>query len=71
MRQSTAKLFRYYEKHTKNHALLKTLKSEWPYATHKQKGQITTWMKKVVVSVIHVKQARLERNLDTLQGFTE
>ncbi len=81
MNQKTAKLFRYFVKHSGDAKLAAVLQGAWPFATHKQKGKVTTWMKKVVVSMMAVKDMRkkheemikhqqVARNMDILKGFS-
>ncbi len=80
MNAKNAKLVRYFVKQTRDIQMGAKIITQWPYLTHKAKGQISSWMKRVTVALMAVKdsQKRHEaqrramisaRNLDVLKGF--
>ncbi len=80
MTNSTAKLFRYFDKLSGDLALTKALRTHWEEIPAKKKGLITTWMKRVCATLTAIKVNKQERdrvfaenrkaaNLDVLKGF--
>lgn len=82
MNEKQVKLLRYFRKHTGDHARANQIQSIFDLADHKTKGKITTWLKKVVVTMMAVKKAqdkrkelekhiRADSNLKILEGFAQ
>jgi hypothetical protein len=80
MNEKQAKLVRYFVKHTHDFGVGKSIINSWPRMNAKAKGKVTTWMKKVIVTMMAIKdldkkrevQAKLARtksNLEVLKGF--
>lgn len=80
MSNSTAKLFRYFDKLSGDLALTKSLRQHWEEIPANKKGQITTWMKRVCATMTAIKtdqqarkrilaENRKSANLDVLKGF--
>lgn len=73
MNEKQAKLLRYFVKHSGDLVLAGQLKAKWSELNHRQKGNITTWLKKVIVTMMHVSQEKkrelLAHNKKVLDGF--
>lgn len=73
MNAKQAKLLRYFEKASGDTVLANKLRLGWPTLTNKRKGQLTTWLKKVVVTMMKIKELRakqtFDRNAEVLKGF--
>lgn len=80
MNQKQMKLLRYFVKETNNVSLVATVEKAWPNLTHKQRGQISTWLKTRVVTLMAERDAQKHykmrqeaiqaaQNLEVLKGF--
>lgn len=80
MNQKQVKLLRYFTKHTGDIQLAARVKDGWPHMTARAKGKVTTWMKKVIVTMMALKNERDKHeakkkvlmeasNLEVLKGF--
>lgn len=73
MNEKQVKLLRYFVKHTGDLVLAGAVKVRWPTLNHKKKGQLTAWMKRVIVTMLHVskeqKKARQAANQKALDSF--
>lgn len=80
MNEKQAKLLRYYLRYTGDLALVKQLESNWSQIPARKKGRITRWLKKVIVTMMHVKNEKTKydtqkkaglalRNMEVLKGF--
>lgn len=58
MNEKQAKLIRYFVKATGQAELGAHIKRGWPYTTPKAKGKVTTWMKKMIVTMLELKKVR-------------
>ncbi len=80
MNEKQAKLLRYFIKYTHDYPLANGLRKSWKSLDHRAKRKITSWLKRVVVTLIHVADERKKyetrqkalknsRNLEILKGF--
>jgi len=74
MNEKQAKLLRYFERASGDLTTAKAARVGWHTLSHKRKGKLTRWLKKVVVTMLHVKsetkKAQLSKNLEVLKGFS-
>lgn len=73
MNEKSVKLLRYFAKHTGDIKFAGSIKVRWDTFDHKKKGRLTTWMKRVIVTMMHVakeqKRARQAANRKALDSF--
>lgn len=73
MNEKQVKLLRYFVKNTGDLALAGAIKARWSTFDHKKKGQLTNWLKHVIVTMMHVakekKQAQYNENKKVLDNF--
>ena len=73
MNEKQVKLLRYFAKHSGDIQLAGAAKVMWDTMSHKKKGQLTRWMKKVIVTMMAVadakKKQQLEANKKALENF--
>jgi len=80
--EKQAKLLRYFLKHTGDTKLYKLTRAAWPHMPAKARGKVSTWMKKVIVTMMAIKDARAKQeqqaklaqmsaNMEVLKGFTQ
>lgn len=81
MNEKQNKLLRYFVRHTGDVQLALSIFNSWPSLDHKAKAKISGWLKRVVVTMMHVKDQRLRyeegrraaqnlRNMEILKEFT-
>jgi hypothetical protein len=56
--EKQAKLLRYFSKHTGDIKLAAITQAAWDRMPAKAKGRVTTWMKKVIVTMMAVDKAK-------------
>jgi len=80
MNEKQAKLIRYFVKHTGDVKLAKMTIAAWPRMHAKARGKVSTWMKKVIVTMMAIrderkkqeekaKLAQMTANMEILKGF--
>jgi hypothetical protein len=78
--EKQAKLMRYFVKCTGDMKLAAMTMAAWPNMHHRAKGKVTHWMRKVIATMLAIKDerkkyeerqkiARAAANLDVLKGF--
>lgn len=82
MNEKQVKLLRYFIKYTNDYQVAAGIRRAWSSLDHKARGKLSTWLKKVVVTMMHVsdenkkyqqkiRAAQAARNLEVLKGFVK
>jgi hypothetical protein len=74
MNEKQVKLLRYFVKQSGDIKMAALIKSRWPSFDHKKKGQLTGWLKRVVVTLMSIKEEQkrktVARNMAVVKGFS-
>lgn len=73
MNTKQVKLLRYFCKATGDLKLAAGIKQTWPNMTHEKRGKVSSWMKRVIMTLRAVadedRRKKLSSNLEILKGF--